>query len=229
MASPQYLIDGPATAPITVILAHGAGAPMDSRFMDAVAGGVVDGGLRCVRFEFPYMVERRTLGIKKPPNRMPVLLESWRTVIDDFADQKLLIGGKSLGGRAASMIVAQSDDIQSDEIKGDETKPDQNPASWPVVGLCCLGYPFHPPGKPEVLRLDHFSNLRTPSLIVQGTRDSLGSLDEVSRYPLPACVDLCWLEDGDHSFKPRKKSGRTEDQNWQQAITALVDFARKFI
>lgn len=217
MVSPRYLIDGPANVSGTVILAHGAGAPMDSPFMDAMAKGLADAHIQCVRFEFPYMIERRNSGIKKPPNRMPVLLESWRAVMDDFAGQNLIIGGKSMGGRVASMIAACDDVINQDH----------KAVGGQVVGLCCLGYPFHPSAKPEVLRLDHFANLKTPTLIVQGTRDTLGNFDEVARYPLPSCVELRWMEDGDHSFKPRKKSGRTEQQNWQQAITALVEFTRK--
>ena len=208
MTLSQYLYNGPADAHATVILAHGAGAPMDSAYMQTFAEGIAEHGLWCVRFEFPYMAERRVTGTKKPPNRMPVLLETWRAVIDVHRGVPLIIGGKSMGGRVASMLAAQLDDEGS-----------------PVTGVACLGYPFHPPGKPEKLRLDHFADLKTPTLILQGTRDPFGTREEVSGYSLPPCTQVHWLEDGEHGFKPRKKSGRTEQQNWQEAIDTLAAFA----
>jgi len=204
------LIDGPADAPVTVILAHGAGAPMDSPFMQAFGEGIAMQGLRCVRFEFPYMADRRLSGGRKPPNRMPVLMESWRETVKAFRGAPLVIGGKSMGGRVASMLAAELDG-----------------AGDPVAGLACLGYPFHPPGKPENLRLDHFADLKTPTLILQGSRDPFGTREEVSNFSLPSSVRVHWLEDGEHGFKPRKKSGRTEQQNWQEAIDALAAFARR--
>ncbi len=210
MTKPNHLIDGPAKAPATIILAHGAGAPMDSPFMQAFAEGIATEGLRCVRFEFPYMAERRETGKKKPPNRMPVLMECWQGVLDTYRGTPVVIGGKYLGGRVASMLAAELDQ-----------------AGDPVMGLACLGYPFHPPGKPENLRLDHFAELRTPTLILQGTRDPFGTREEVGDYDLPPCVDVHWLEDGEHGFKPRKKSGRTEEQNWLEAIDALCAFTRQ--
>lgn len=205
-----YLTDGPADAPATVILAHGAGAPMDSPFMQAFAEGIAAQGLRCARFEFPYMRERRATGKKMPPNRMPILMETWAAAVDAHAGTPLIIGGKSMGGRVASMLAA--------ELDGKGT---------PVAGLTCLGYPFHPPGKPEKLRLDHFSDLKTPTLILQGSRDPFGTREEVPGWPLPDNVEVHWLEDGEHGFKPRKKSGRTEEQNWNEAIDALCAFARR--
>ena len=181
---------------------------MDSPFMETFAKGLAETGLRCVRFEFPYMVDRRVTGSRKPPNRMPIMMETWRAVVRDFDKGPLVIGGKSMGGRVASMLAANLDEDRQS-----------------VAGLACLGYPFHPSGKPEKLRLDHFAALRTPTLILQGTRDALGGREEVLGYQLPTCVNLHWLEDGDHSFKPRVKSGRTEPQNWQEAIQALSEFA----
>jgi len=208
MPVPDFLIDGSDSYPMTVILAHGAGAAMDTPFMNAFAQGLAKSGLRVVRFEFPFMADRRDTGIRKPPNRMPILLETWGSVIEAFQDCPLIIGGKSMGGRVASMIAA-----------------DIGNKSSPVMGLVCLGYPFHPAGKPEKLRLDHFETLQMPSLILQGTRDALGSRDDVAGYDLPDCARVHWLEDGDHSFKPRKKSGRTEQQNWDEAIQVLAKFA----
>jgi len=208
---PELLIDGPENAPVTIVLAHGAGAPMDSAFMVAFATGLTARGLRCVRFEFPYMAARRVDGKKRPPNRAPVLLETWRAVIEHLGSENLVIGGKSMGGRMASMIARERED-----------------QGQPVKGLVCLGYPFHPPGKPEkaAARLEHLLDIRTPTLILQGTRDTFGGRDQVPGLPLSEAVRVTWLEDGDHGFKPRKKSGRTEAQNWNEALDAMDAFAR---
>lgn len=206
---PDLLIDGPDAAPATIALAHGAGAPMDSAFMQAFAEGLAARGLRCVRFEFPYMAARRKDGKKRPPNPAPVLLETWRTVIDHFGADTLIIGGKSMGGRMASMIAR---DLEDNAI--------------PVKGLICLGYPFHAPGKPGQARIEHLRDITTPTLILQGTRDTFGGREEVMQLPLSKAVRVEWLEDGDHGFKPRKKSGRTEAQNWAEALDLMDAFAR---
>jgi len=199
----HFLFDGPKDAATTVALAHGAGAPMDMPFMAAFAEGLAARGLRVARFEFPYMAGRRADGKKRGPDRAPVLEETWRTVIEELGGpENLIIGGKSMGGRIASVIA---------DAAG-------------VKGLLCLGYPFHPAGKPEKLRTAHLETLRTPALIVQGTRDSLGARDEVAGYALSPAIRLHWLEDGDHSFKPRKRSGLTEAQNWREGIEAAADF-----
>jgi predicted alpha/beta-hydrolase family hydrolase len=195
-------IDGPERAPNTLILAHGAGAPMDSPFLETIAKGLGERGIRVVRFEFPYMHARRE-GRRPPPDRQPVLLDAWRRVIDaEGGGSSVAIGGKSLGGRMASLI--------ADEVG--------------ARSLVCLGYPFHPPGKPERLRVAHLESIRTPTLIVQGTRDPLGSRDEIDGYALSAKIRVCWLEDGEHSFKPRVKSGRTEAQNLGAAVDAVAEF-----
>ena len=199
----DFLFDGPQDAPTTVALAHGAGAAMDSPFMNVFAEGLAAWGYRVARFEFPYMAERRKTGKKPGPNRPIVLLETWHNAIQALGDpDRLVIGGKSMGGRIASMI--------ADEAQ--------------VAGLVCLGYPFHPPGKPENLRIDHLRNLKTPALFLQGTRDSLGARDEVVAYPLSGAIRLHWMEDGDHGFKPRKKSGRTETQNLNEGIETAANF-----
>jgi len=194
--------DGPPEAPATVILAHGAGAGMDSPAMVAFAEGLAAAGLHAVRFEFPYMQRRRETGKRGGPDRAPVLLESWRGVIDGFDRRRLIIGGKSMGGRIASMV---ADDAG-------------------VRGLVCLGYPFHPPGRPEKLRTEHLAGLQTPTLIVQGTRDPFGNAGEVPGYELSSAIAVHWLEDGDHSFKPRKSSGRTLAQNIEEAVAAIASF-----
>jgi predicted alpha/beta-hydrolase family hydrolase len=202
----RFIADGPARAPLTLLLAHGAGAPMDSPFMNAVAAGIAKNGFRVLRFEFPYMRARRDEGRKKPPDRGPVLEQAWREAIREAAGKKgakgVVIGGKSMGGRIASMV---ADDAG-------------------VAGLVCLGYPFHPPGQPEKLRVAHLEDLKTPALIVQGERDAFGTKDEVSQYSLSKKIRVLFLPDGDHSFKPRASSGRTEKQNLDEAVALVSAF-----
>jgi predicted alpha/beta-hydrolase family hydrolase len=214
-AAPPLLWDGsPGRARATVVLAHGAGAPMDSGFMNIVAAGLAAAGLAVARFEFPYMHARRDGKRGGAPNPAPVLLETWRQVIaaidaSGVSRRAIVIGGKSMGGRMASMVA------------DDEG----------VLGLVCLGYPFHPPGKPATaVRLAHLATLVTPTLIVQGTRDQFGTAEEVPDYQLSKAVRVRWLEDGDHSFKPRKKiSGRTEKQNVAEAIATVAAFVDDLI
>ena len=204
MKKSEMLLNGSARAETVVILAHGAGAPMDHPFMEYFAKELSKYKCRVARFEFPYMAARRTTGKRPGPDRAPKLMETWHAVIDAFQDKRVIIGGKSMGGRIASMV--------ADEAK--------------VAGLFCLGYPFHPPGKPEKLRTEHLEKLKTPTLILQGTRDPFGKAEEVVDYNLSKKIKVHWLEDGDHGLKPRKSSGRTEEQNWQEAIEKI---AKKFL
>ena len=170
------------------LFAHGAGAPMDSDFMNVVAEGVAAAGITVKRFEFPYMEERRKTGKKRPPNRAPELLQHFMRAIEQAGGMSTcVIGGKSMGGRMASMLAAENSDD--------------------VIGVVCLGYPFRPAGKLEKTRIDHFPDMSVPHCIVQGTRDALGTRDQVESYKLPKILDVHWLEDGDHELKPRKKSG----------------------
>jgi hypothetical protein len=160
-------------------------------------------GVRVVRFEFPYMRLRRLEGRRKPPDKPEVLLQAWRDAIAELGGgSQLFIGGKSMGGRIASMIADEAG----------------------VCGLVCLGYPFHPPGKPKQLRTAHLKTLSTAALILQGERDSFGNPQEVSGYDLPESIRIVWLADGDHSFKPRKQSGRTEQQNLEDAARHILAF-----
>ena len=198
------IFDGPEDGP-TVVLAHGAGAPMDSPFLNIVAAGLGAAGLRVARFEFPYMRRRREEGKRGAPDREPALRAAWKEAIDALGGgERLVIGGKSLGGRMASLV--------ADEMK--------------VRGLVCLGYPFHPPDKPDRLRTAHLHDLRTPTLIVQGTRDPFGGPDEVAGYDLSPAIRVLWLEDGDHSFKPRASSGFKEKQHLETAVGAVAGFVR---
>jgi uncharacterized protein len=184
----DFLFDGPEKGPCTILLAHGAGAPMDSASMTATAKALAAAGLRVARFEFAYMAARRS-GIRKPPPRAETVQPEYRAAIDALGAQgsaKLIIGGKSMGGRVASMIA------------------DAVHAEGKVAGLLCLGYPFHPPEKPQQLRTAHLADLKTPTLIVQGTRDPFGTPDEVAAYQLSKAIEILWLEDGDHDLRPRK-------------------------
>lgn len=200
---PEILFDGPEEAALTLVLAHGAGGPMDSGFMTTVARGVSDRGFRVARFEFPYMHARRLGARRGAPDREPVLREAWLQTIEKLGGGgRLVIGGKSMGGRIASMV--------ADEAR--------------VRGLVCLGYPFHPPGQPDRLRTAHLAGLATPALIVQGERDPFGTREDVAGYTLSPAIRIHWIEAGDHSFKPRAKSGRTEAGNVQEAITVVVEF-----
>ena len=185
-AAPVFLLDGPEAAPVTILLAHGAGAPMDSASMNATAAALAAAGFRVARFEFGYMAARRA-GQRKPPPRAETLIPEYVAAVNALGRPgKLVIGGKSMGGRVASMV--------ADELH----------AAGAIDGLLCLGYPFHPPGKPTQLRTAHLATLATPTLICQGTRDEFGTRDEVERYDLSPAIELLWLEDGDHDLKPRK-------------------------
>jgi len=199
----DFLFDGPADAPRTVALAHGAGAAMDSPFMAFFAEGLAARGHRVARFEFPYMAARRRDGRRRPPDRAEVLLETWRRAIAALGPpRRLVIGGKSLGGRMASMV---ADDAG-------------------VGGLLCLGYPFHPPGQSDSLRVAHLRTLATPTLILQGARDPFGGADEVAGYGLAPAIRLHWLADGDHGFSPRAASGHSEAGNLAEALAAAAAF-----
>lgn len=205
------MIDGPQEAPATVVLAHGAGAPMDSPFMAAMANGLAANGWRVVRFEFPYMARKRHSGKGGAPDRLLKLQEAFQHQIALEAGRRpLIIGGKSMGGRVASTIADGS-------------------AAAGVRGCLCLGYPFHPPGKPLQLRTEHLASLSTPTLIVQGERDSFGRRDEVEGYSLAPAIRLHWLAAADHSFKPTRSSGLSEAAHWAAAAEAADGFIRRLL
>jgi predicted alpha/beta-hydrolase family hydrolase len=188
MEAPAFLFDGPENADLVLALTHGAGAAMDSPFMASFAEGL-----------------RRADGKRRPPNPPAALRACWLAAIEALGGPgRLVIGGKSMGGRIASLLADEAG----------------------VRGLVCLGYPFHPAGRPDKTRTEHLAALATPTLIVQGSRDALGDRDEVAGYTLSPAIRLVWLEDGDHGFKPRKTSGRSERQNWDEGIAAVADFMR---
>ncbi|MEA2237017.1 MAG: uncharacterized protein QOC81_1741 [Thermoanaerobaculia bacterium] len=200
----MFLTDGPEDAAITYAFAHGAGGAMDTPFMTMVARALGERGIRVVRFEFPYMAARRTGGKRGAPDRPAVLLETFREVVAKLGGgERVFIGGKSMGGRMATMV--------ADELA--------------VRGVVCFGYPFHPPGQAAKVRTSHLETLATPMLVLQGERDPFGNREDVATYTLSPSIRLAWIPDGDHSLKPRAKSGTTENQN----LVLAVDLAAAFM
>jgi len=203
----RILWNGPRRAKWTFILAHGAGAAMRSPFMQFFAEQLSTHGVQVGRFNFPYMTKAIAENRRRPPDRAPKLLQAWNTIIANARkrlqdDQCLAIGGKSMGGRMASMSTDQ---------KG-------------VQALICLGYPFHPPGNLSKLRIDHLPGVRVPAMIVQGERDAFGNREQVQGYRLPRRIKIRWLPDGDHGFQPRKSSGLSTQDNWMTAIKHITEF-----
>jgi len=183
-----------AAAGATVVLAHGAGTDQRHRAMTALATGIAARGVNVVTFNFLYTEQRR-----RTPDRSPVLEETWTAVVEAIArdlpaDHRLVIGGKSMGGRIASMVLAH---------------PPVTPAWTRVSGLVLLGYPLHPPGKPDQLRTAHLPSIHVPILLVHGTRDAFGTREEIEPVfqALPTRVDFEFVERGDHSFKVPKSVG----------------------
>jgi predicted alpha/beta-hydrolase family hydrolase len=189
----------------TLILAHGAGAPMDSPFMDDMAQRLAARGVAVVRFEFAYMAARREDGRRRPPNPQPQLLACWREIhalVRQQVTGRLAIGGKSMGGRMASLL--------ADELG--------------VDALVCLGYPFHAVGKADKPRVAHLADLKTPTLIVQGERDPMGDRHTVAGYSLSDAIRVHWLAAADHDLKPLKASGLTHAQHLDSAAQAIEKF-----
>ncbi|MDU0354878.1 alpha/beta family hydrolase [Paraglaciecola aquimarina] len=187
----------------TFVFAHGAGAGQDSEFMQYMAQRLSAHNINVLRFNFAYMQLATELGKRRPPDRANKLLAHFQQVLAELDTHlPVFIGGKSMGGRMASMLLEQSQ----------------------ARGCICMGYPFHPPGKPEKLRTEHLVTISKPVLILQGERDTFGTRQEVSQYTLSEHVSVSTLADGDHSFKPRKASGYTLEQNLQSAVKQSVKF-----
>lgn len=198
----------------TLLLAHGAGAPMDSAFMNRIADGLAERGLAVARFEFGYMAKRRTTGKKYPPPKAEKLSGEFRTAIEAAlaAPERvgpLVIGGKSMGGRVAAITSGEALD----------------PA---VAGVVCLGYPFHGPGRPEEVRLEPLQKGLLPILIAQGERDEFGSRAEVETADVGTKARFVWIEDGSHDFGPRGSSPATLKSNVAAACDAVAEFVLGF-
>lgn len=209
----DFLSSGPEDAEATLLLAHGAGAGMESPFMVQMAALLADRVVRTLRFEFGYMSARRNGGKRKPPPRAQLLSGDYKSAVAAALElaprpRRLFIGGKSMGGRVASFV--------ADELFQAET----------IKGVVCIGYPFHPPKKPDQLRTDHLVTMRCPALIVQGVRDPFGTREEVESYPLPAAIRYHWADDGDHDLGPRGASGFTRKGNLAAAADAIAAFVK---
>jgi predicted alpha/beta-hydrolase family hydrolase len=206
---PQFLITGSPDAAVRYLCAHGAGAGMETAFLKAVAELVAERGIATYRFEFAYMAARRQ-GARKPPPKAERLMDEYRAAVAAVpAGVPLIIGGKSMGGRVASMVA-------------DELYPAKR-----IAGLACLGYPFHPPKKPQQLRTAHLTALACPALIVQGERDPFGTRSEVEGYGLSPAIRFHWANDGDHDLGPRGGSGFTRKGNLAAAADAVAAFATR--
>jgi predicted alpha/beta-hydrolase family hydrolase len=208
----DLLPSGPLDATARLILAHGAGASMTSPFMETMARLLAERNIAVSRFEFDYMATRRRTGARRPPPRAESLKGEYLAAVQAVRSslspgQRLLIGGKSMGGRVASLV--------ADELL----------AARAITGLVCLGYPFHPPGRPHQLRTQHLVNLKTPALIVQGERDPFGTRGEVEQLDLSPRIRFHWAGDGDHDLAPRGGSGFTRRGNLEAAADAIAAFA----
>ncbi len=197
-----------------ILMTHGASQPMTGRFFETLVPMLLSRGISVIRFEFAYMRQIRETGKRRPPPRIetmfPELYEAVESIRAEIgAKSKLLIGGKSMGGRIASMM---ADDFH----KGGK-----------IDGVVCLGYPFHPPKNPENLRTAHLAELSCPMLIMQGERDPFGTREDVAGYTLSPSIELGWIGDGDHDFGPRGRSGFTRKGNIEVAADAIAAFARR--
>ena len=213
MPMTEFLETGPMDSPVRLVLAHGAGGAMTSPFLETIADLLATRGIAVTRFEFAYMAARRTGCKRRPPPRAEALVPEYRAAVEQIGakikdGQILVIGGKSMGGRVASLL--------ADELL----------AEGRIAGLVCLGYPFHPPRKPEQLRTEHLTRLRTPALIVQGERDPFGNRSEVERLSLSPSIRFHWAADGDHDLGPRGGKGFTRRGNLEAAADAVADFVK---
>jgi predicted alpha/beta-hydrolase family hydrolase len=210
-----YILEnGPENAAHRLIIAHGAGAGITFSFVEQISELIAGHNLAITRFEFAYMAARRISGKKRPPPKAEVLTTEFAAMIDTVTakapkGQKIIIGGKSMGGRVASLIA------------------DEQFRAGKISGLVCLGYPFHPPGQPEKLRTAHLETLTCPALIVQGTRDPFGNRTEVEGLKLSPAIEFHWIGDGDHDFGPRGASGLTRKGNLADAADAVAAFIKE--
>jgi uncharacterized protein len=208
----DILSTGNQASETLIMLAAGAGAPVTSGWMERMAGLLAEAGLGVMRLDFSYMTARESEGSRRPPPKAEKLIGEYEAAVAQVsgrlgAKQRLLIGGKSMGGRVASLAAQSLFDTKT------------------IAGLVCLGYPFHPPDKPEQLRTAHLKALTCPTLFVQGERDPFGGRDDVDGYGLAPAIEVRWAVDGDHDFKARRGSGSTLAVNMQAAAAHIHTFA----
>lgn len=210
MTELEYSLQGPRRgADRAVLLAHGAGSDMEAPALTVVADALADAGVPSLRFNFPYRVRG-----KKAPDRAPVLEAAAREAVGELCEraglgpERLVLGGRSMGGRYCSMVVGHPDDPVA------------------ALGLLLLGYPLHPAGKPEKLRVEHFPRLDVPVLFVSGTRDALAPRETLDREAaaIPGPVSFHWLETADHGFRPLKRSGWTQEEALAETASASVEW-----
>jgi uncharacterized protein len=196
--------DGPEQGRAVLVLAPGAGGGLDGAFMRTMALGLAREGLQVYRFNFAYTEQGR-----RSPDRQPVLEQTFREVVrslrEFIGERPLFLGGKSMGGRIASHLVATGESAS---------------------GLIFLGYPLHPPGRPERIRDAHLSAINVPMLFVEGTRDPFCPLPTLERVikELETPTEVVVVQDGDHSFKVRKSSGRSTEAAWGEVVSATLDW-----
>ena len=194
-----------------LVLGHGAGADMDSPMLAYVADALAKRNINVVRFNFEYMRLINETGKRRPPPRMIQLENEYLEILEKLEDKSVptIIGGKSMGGRVATNILERSE----------------------AVAAIVLGYPFHPNGKSNQIRIEHLAEgkISKSLYIIQGTRDPFGKLAEVSTYPLSNSVTIEWLEDGDHDFKPRQSSEVAVEENWQQAVEHIDAYLHELL
>jgi uncharacterized protein len=200
------LWQAPADPRAVGIVAHGAGNDMHNRFLEGAAAGLTAGGVACMRFNFPFTEQGR-----RSPDRPPVLIETWRTALQEAGSRAgvlpLAAGGKSLGGRMASMLAAEE------------------PDSFPAAALVFFGYPLHPPGRPDKPRVEHLGKIRVPMLFIQGTADPLATFDMIRDVVdgLGSRARLSVVEGGDHSFRVRG-ARRPDDEIGRELGRVAADF-----
>lgn len=199
----DYVIERPDNAQCRLVLAHGAGAGKNSDFMQHLSQLLVARNIEVVRFNFTYMQTIEHTGRRRPPEKADVMLTHFSELLNHLntpSSIPLWLGGKSMGGRMATMLVERT----------------------PAQGAVVFGYPFHPPGKPEKLRTEHLQQNGKPVHIFKGERDTFGTREETANFNLHSKVALHWLEDGDHSLQPRQKSGYTYPEHMQKVADATA-------
>ena len=201
-------------AGLTAVLGHGAGANQVSGFMRMFAKGLAERGLDVMTFNFVYMEQGRSV-----PDQKPKLEACFRAVIEaalkhgKLKNNRLVVGGKSMGGRIASQVMAAEDKAAFESE---------------VAGLVFLGYPLHPPGQTTKLRVEHLEHVGKPMLFVQGTRDALGTPEEIHPHikDLRPAAKVYAIEGGDHSFKAPKKFGMPQEKIYEAALDEIAGWVR---
>ncbi|WP_459868444.1 alpha/beta family hydrolase [Halomonas shantousis] len=190
-----------------LLMAHGAGAGQQSGFMRGVCESLARVGVQTLAFEFRYMQRMQEESRRRPPPKIDQLVTEmarWRDIVTHEGLPAVWLGGKSMGGRVASILAAREE----------------------APGLVMCGYPFHPPGRPDRTRLDHWPMIRCPMLVLQGTRDPFGNREDIESYELPKAAKVHFLEDGDHDWKPCKRTGHTQDALIDEATSRIAAWMR---